>query len=174
MLWRLKDENLIKGKKIDIKDNFDFDNKSILSNIKLLELKTKSIDNKINIQYAKSLALSFLYNLEETIISKIKLKNRINKNFDTNERDDIKEELELINKDITILSNDNEINSLEFFNLINSYSAEYIEELISLNKEIKELSLIDCDECGSTMEYLENTDSFHCGNEDCSFETFER
>lgn len=168
---------LLKGKKINSNDDFNFENNSIASNIKLLEIKIND-DNEtstIRKSFAIYLAINFFENLDNVIDKKTKLFHDMKSEYYKNDRETIFLELEKIKEEIKSLSKENYIEKDLVLNTIKNYSDEYIEELININKQIKEIEFEDCDECGSVMEYLDTTNSFHCGNEDCFNETtFER
>lgn len=62
--------------------------------------------------------------------------------------------------------NDN-IDKLTLINFILNYIKEDLNKLTKIKELVNNISIIDCDECGSTMEYLESRKSYCCGNEDC-------
>lgn len=159
----------LEGNIININDNFDFENKSIPSNIKLLEIKIKD-DNDTNVirnSYGYYLAMNFMDDLNNTIDKKIVLLHDMKDLYYKNDRETIFLELEKIKEDLNSLSNENYIEKDLVLNTIKNYSDEYIEKLIKINQEIKEIEFQDCDECGSLMEYLPFHQGYCCSNEDC-------
>jgi hypothetical protein len=160
---------ILKGTSIYINNNFDFENKSIHSNIKLLEIKIKDNNNTdlIRNSFGHYLAMEFICNLDEIINKKIILFHDMKNEYYEDNRESIFLELEKIKEEINSLSIDFYIEKELALNTIKNYSDVYIEELIKINKNIKEIEFQDCDECGSLMQYLPSYKGYCCSNEDC-------
>lgn len=149
----------------------------------------------ITIHSASRLSSIYLYSLKEGINFKFKklnyMKNLVNdiidENLDIEEiQIDVKKDIENINKLILkksfnnrflnkILNNRVEndvIDKSKFEEILFKEISKYIDYLFKIESLIKRANLVDCEECGFIMEYLDNRFSYHCSNEDCFHEIY--
>lgn len=153
--------------------DFDFKNKSIDSNLKLLALKLEESiyeNNEITKRTGKLIVSNFFYSLSEGIRYKTQLLYQMQGLYFEDKMESISLELNNIKYDIDNFNDKDIIDFNSIHNIALNYADEYFNELANLINNIKENQFIDCDECNSLMEYLEEHQSYCCSNEDCNHE----